>query len=309
MKTILVPTDFSECATNALRFAAFLAKKTGASINLLHVLEVPSIGAQGSIEYTADDVPYMMGLLKATKTRMKKVLSYHFMRDINVVQNIETGAILDHILKAAEKHNADLIVMGTHGTNGLEEILIGSNAEKVSRDAKIPVLTIKDGIKDPKLDKIVYATDFSDESQLMFPKLENLATLLGAEIEIVKIITKSEFESSTQSEQAMVRFKKLFKQPYHKTSIYCDYNKQSGIRNFARSVNAGIIALGTHGRHGISHFFSRGLTEDLVNHSSLPVLTLNVQENQPEKSRVSKRERKFGADLGKIYFSTQIPAI
>lgn len=309
MKTILVPTDFSECANNALKFAAFLAKKTGASINLLHVLEVPSIGTQGSIEFTVDDVPYMMGLLKATKAKMKKALSYHFMKDIHVVQNIETGSILDHILKAADKYKADLIVMGTHGANGIEEVLIGSNAEKVSSDAKIPVLTIKDAIKDPKLEKIVYATDFSEESRRVFPELENLADLLGANIELVKIITRSEFESTTKTQRAMKRFRQLFKRPGHKTSVYNDYDKQSGIRNFARSVNADIIAIDIHGRHGISNFFSRGLTKDLVNHSSLPVLTLNIQEGQSEKDRAFKSGKKSGVDLGQMYFSTQIPAI
>ena len=309
MKTILVPTDFSECANNALRFAAFLAKKTSASINLLHVLEVPSIGAQGSIEFTADDVPYMMGLLKATKTRMKKLLSYPFMKDINVVENIETGAILDHILKAADKYHADLIVMGTHGTNGLEEVLIGRNAEKVSRDAKIPVFTIKEDIRNPKVDKIVYATDFSEQSKSAFPQLENFANLLGAKIELVKVITRSEFESTAKSQRAMKQFRKLFKKSYHQTSVYCDHDKQSGIRNFARDVNADIIAFDVHGRDGISYFFSRSLTEDLVNHSSLPVLTLNVQENLNEKDGGDKVGERFGADLGQLYFSNQIPAI
>ncbi len=234
MKTILVPTDFSECANNALRFAAFVAKKTGANLNLLHVLEVPAIGHQGSIESTIDDVPYMMGLLNVTKTKMKKILSLPFMNGIKVVHNIETGRICDHIIRAVEKHEADLIIMGTHGASGLKEALIGSNAEKIVQNSHIPVLTIKDKIENPKIEKIVFATDFSEEAEYIFPEVEKLANLLDAKIEIVKIITKSEFETTQESQRAIKQFKNKFKHSNYITSmLHCsDHVLSSEQRGF-----------------------------------------------------------------------------
>lgn len=309
MKTILVPTDFSECANNALRFAAFVAKKTGATLNLLHVHEVPLIGYQGSIEATVDDVPYMMSLLKATKAKMKKTLSLPFMKDIKVVHNIETGRICDHILKAAEKYEVDLIIMGTHGASGLQETIIGSNAERIAQNSLIPVLTIKDEFENPKIEKIVFATDFSEETEYTFPEVEKLANLLDAKIEIVKIITKSEFETTQRLQRAIKRFKNKFKHSNYIISTYCDYNKQAGIRHFAKNIQADIIALGTQGRHGLLHFFNNNITESLVNHSSIPILAFNFHRKNFKKDYVIHEPQHDEMNLEKAYLRSQIPVI
>lgn len=316
MKTILVPTDFSECANNALRFAAYVAKKTGANLNLLHVHEVPLTGHQGSIEGTVDDIPYMMGLLKATKAKIKKTLSFPFMKGIKVVHNIETGRICDHILKAAEKHKVDLIIMGTHGASGLKEAIIGSNAEKIVRNSSVPVITIKDNITEPKVETIVYATDFSKEFESVFPVVEKIAKLLGAKLEIVKVVTRLQFETTKKSERIIARLKNKFKTSDFSVSVYYDFNKQQGIRRFTHSKRADMIALGTHGRHGLSHFFNRSIAEELVNHSSLPVLTINLNrtrskeaEENIDKNEVILNQGKNDSSFDKVFYKHQIPVI
>ncbi|HET8963930.1 MAG TPA: universal stress protein [Chitinophagales bacterium] len=316
MKTILVPTDFSECANNALRVAAFVARKTGANINLLHVHEVPLTGYQGSIEGTVDDIPYMMGLLKATKAKIKKTLSLPFMKGIKVVHNIETGQICDHIIKAAEKYKVDLIIMGTHGVSGLKEAIIGSNAEKIVRNSSVPVITIKDNIIEPKVETIVYATDFSEEFELVFPEVEKIAKLLGAKLEIVKVVTRLQFETTKKSERIISKLKKKFKNSDFSASVYYDFNKQQGIRRFARSKKADMIALGTHGRHGLSHFFNGSIAEELVNHSSVPVLTINLNQNlfhkteeYADKDGIVHNEREKHPSFDEDFYKHQIPAI
>ncbi len=289
MKTILIPSDFSECANNALRFAAFMATKTGATLNLLHVLDVPLIGYQGSIEGTVNDVPYMMGILKATKTRMKKLLKSSFLKDIKVNHNIEIGSVTDQIMKAAEKYKAELIVMGTHGAKGVEEIFIGSTAEKIVHNSQIPVITIKHEITEPKIEKIVYATDFSDECESVFPEVEKIAKMFEAKIEVVKVVTRFQFETSKKSARTIEKFKKKFQNSDFPVSVYNDFNKQEGIRRYSDSAGANMIALGTHGRHGLSHFFNRSIAEDLVNHSSLPILTVNLKPT-PINASLNKAE-------------------
>jgi nucleotide-binding universal stress UspA family protein len=275
MKTILVPTDFSECANNALRFAAFVANKTGASLNLLHVIEVPSVGFNGDIESTTDDVPYMIGLLKATKTKMKKLLAQPYLNDITIRHNIEVGSIEDHILRAAEKYKSDLIVMGTHGLSGISRVLTGSTANKIVNRATIPVLTIKESVKEPVIRKILYATDFSETADKTFSEVEKLGKLLDAEIEIVKVVTRFQFETSSQSEKAISRFKEKFSDPNLKVSIYYSQSKQAGIRSYAQKVHADLIAIGMYRRNGLGNFFTNINTEGLINHSTLPVMAIN----------------------------------
>ncbi len=320
MKTILIPTDFSECANNALRFAAFMARKTGATLNLLHVLEVPTVGPQGSTEGTVDDVPYMMDVLKATRTRMKKLLTLPFMKKTEVVQNIEIGNVTESIMKAAQKYKADLIVMGTHGAKGLQEILIGSNAEKIVRNSQIPIITIKDEITEPNVEKIVYATDLLDECESVFPEVERIAKLLGAKIEVVKIVTRLQFEPTKKTQRMFTKLKRKFKDSDFSASVYYDYSKQQGIRRYAHSAKADLIALGTHGRHGLSHFFNGSVAEDLVNHSSLPVLTINLNRPMQDVNKVEKRREINNKEMvlegGEVehsfnesFYKHQIPAI
>ncbi|HET7818521.1 MAG TPA: universal stress protein [Bacteroidia bacterium] len=317
MKTILIPTDFSECANNALRFAAFMAKKTGATLNLVHVLDVPAVGPQGSSEGTVDDVPYMIDVLKATKARMKKLLTLPFMKKVEVMQNIEIGNVTESIMKAAQKHKADLLVMGTHGAKGLQEILIGSTAEKVVRNSHIPVITIKDEITEPNVEKIVYATDLSDEFESVFPEVERVAKLLGSRIEVVKVVTRLQFEPTKNTQRMIAKLKRKFKESDFSASVYYDYNKQQGIRRYAHSSKADLIALGTHGRHGLSHFFNGSIAEDLVNHSSLPVLTINLNRPAQEKAEEEKKGEDSDGEMvlknepsfNESFYKHQIPAI
>ena len=319
MKTILIPTDFSECANNALRFAAFMAKKTGARLNLVHVPDVPAVGPLGSSEGTVDDVPYMMHVLKVTKVKMKKLLTLPFMKNVEVVQNIEIGNVTESILKAAQKHKADLIVMGTHGAKGLQEILIGSTAEKVVRNSQIPVITIKDEILNPHVDKIVYATDLSDEFEAVFPEVKRVAKLLGAKIEVVKVVTRLEFESTKKTQRLITKLKRKFNEADFSVSVYYDYNKQQGIRSFAHSVQADLIALGTHGRHGLSRFFNGSVAEDLVNHSSLPVLTINLNRSAQNENHESSGEmsaddavlehNESDSSINRVTYKHEIPAL
>ncbi|MCE3225618.1 MAG: universal stress protein UspA [Bacteroidetes bacterium] len=297
MKNILIPTDFSGCANNALRFAASIAKKSGATINLIHVLDVPNVSYIGGLEGTVDDVPYMMGLLKATRTRMKKTLSQPFMKDVKAVDNIEVGKITESILKALEAHNADLVVMGTNGNDGIDDILGGGITEKVVRQSSVPVITIRNEVAESEIKKIVFATDFSDESEKVFPEVEKLAKLLDAEIEIVKVVTRSKFETTRESEESISNFRQKFPDSKFNTTIYYDFNKQNGIRRFADTKMAGVIALGTGGREGISGFFRSNITKDLVNHSSMPVLTIKPCKDSFNKPQEVSSEATLIAEL------------
>jgi K+-sensing histidine kinase KdpD len=101
----------------------------------------------------------------------------------------------------------------------------------------------------------------------------------------VKVVTMLKFETSSKTQKDIQKFKEKFKGKNFTTSLYYDWNKQAGIRHLSDNVNADMIVLGTHGKHGLANFFNGRIAENLVNHSSLPVLTVNIHrkkfENQP----------------------------
>src|ERR1051326_3299701 len=132
MKTILVPTDFSECAEHALKYACILARKTKTKIILLHIIASEKSAGQSPSdgewmggwagEKSPADAPLMMALLKETKKKMNKLKSLPFCEKIEMRDSIEMGDVSEMINLSAKKHNADMIVMGTHGAKGLNDV-------------------------------------------------------------------------------------------------------------------------------------------------------------------------------------------
>lgn len=141
-KKILVPTDFSESAKYALPFAIDLAKKYGAKIYLLHVVEpiaVPVDFAWGTYSYP-DIEKQLSGYVEETLEQIQK---QDIPADLDSEATILHGKSWREIVTYARDEGMDLIVMATHGLSGLSHALYGSTAEKVTRKAVCPVLTVR----------------------------------------------------------------------------------------------------------------------------------------------------------------------
>lgn len=310
MKKILVPTDFSECSSAAYSYAALLAAKTGAEICLLHILDIPvsnPVSANSSDKENLGDKHFMMELMKLTQARMKKIKGDAVFKNLSVKETIEIGSIPEKTFSAVKKCKADVIVMGTHGRNGVQETFLGSNAEKIVRDADIPVLTVKDKVKNPKIETILLATDFSKEALYVLPAVSNIAELFGARLILTKVVTMNNFESTREAEKQIEAFRKKSEQFKFTTHLYYAYDKEEGIRGVADTFGASMIALGTHGRHGLAHLFKGSIAEDIVNHSSIPVLTINFHKKlMKEKTASGSVRRVVPYELD---WSYQIPSV
>ena len=152
MKRILVPTDFSAQAENALKVAAQLANRFNGEIFLLHMLELP-LQLVGPLTGTGNqNLPEALFFMKLAKKRFRKLINEPYLKGIKIHDTVEFHQAFDGIMEVSKEHNCDLIVMGSHGTSGLKEVFIGSNTEKVVRNSTIPVLVIKNAHEDSVLD-------------------------------------------------------------------------------------------------------------------------------------------------------------
>jgi len=274
MKRILVPTDFSKHAEHALRVAAQIARKNNSEIFLLHMLELP--GQSSDALTIGSDIPQIMFFKDRAIKKLDDLMKVDFLQGIEVSEVIQFHKAFDGILNVSKKNNIDLIIMGSHGSSGFEEMFIGSNAEKVVRFSDVPVLIIKNENEDFKADNFVFASDFSEENKKPFRKIMEFANIFKSHMNLVMINTPNSFKSTAVSEKIMNDFLKEFNLTNYSTHIYNDINIEKGILNFASSINADIIGMSTHGRTGFSHFFNGSISEDLVNHTVRPVITLKV---------------------------------
>lgn len=141
LKNILVPTDFSETAAVALRYAKPLAERFGASLHVLHVLEDPLLGWKPEGHVVA--VPKIRaGMEQGAHAQMGQLLSDEERTKFHAEMVMLWGRPFVEVVRYAADHGIDLIVMGTHGRTGLSHLMMGSVAEKVIRLAPCPVMVV-----------------------------------------------------------------------------------------------------------------------------------------------------------------------
>lgn len=274
MKTILVPTDFSKHAEYALKVAAQVAKRNNGKVILLHMLELQQTGNDAIT--TAHDIPELMFFKNAAVNKLDELVDSPYLEGIEVASIVQFHMAFNGIIENAEKHNADLIIMGSHGASGFQEMFIGSNAEKVVRNSSIPVLIIKKDEEDFKVNNLVFASDFSDEIKVPFAKVIEFAKSFDSHIKLVNVTTPNNFTPSRVAEKRMKEFISEFNFSNYSTHIYNDINVEKGILHFAKDSNSDVIGMCTHGRKGLAHFFNGSISEDLVNHSKRPVVTFKI---------------------------------
>lgn len=274
MKRILVPTDFSKHAEYALKVAAQIAKKNDGEIFLVHMLELPTSGNDALS--TAHEIPELMLFKNAAINKLDSLMDADYLDDVKISKIIQFEMAFDGIVKNAKAHNADLIIMGSHGASGFQEMFIGSNTEKVVRNSDIPVLVIKRDEVPFSAQKFVFASDFSDEAKKPFEKAFAFAKGFGAHLHLVNINTPNNFKSTKVAQQIMAEFLAGVDTSNISTHIYNDVNVEKGILHFAKSIDADLIGMSTHGRKGLSHFFNGSISEDLVNHAKRPVITFKI---------------------------------
>ena len=279
MKTILVPIDFSEQSKYALNFAAQLARKGKLQIQAINIIEGPqnhTFNTMGEgFANESEDYFFLKQLLEKTKENMANLLGGKAFSGIDIAGSVEIGNPYQSISKAIADHKADLVVMGSKGASGIDEVLIGSNTEKVVRHAKCPVITIKSEVKLHEIQNIVLATNLREVQSRLIEELKKLQALTGAKLHLVKINTTNDFHTQRQMQDEFVRYINDHQLANVHTAIYNETSEEEGILAYAEDVNADMIAIGTHGRTGLLHLLSGSIAEDLVNHSQIPVWTLS----------------------------------
>lgn len=274
MKKILVPTDFSEQAENALKVAVQLAKKYDSEIYVLHMLELPM--QEMDVMNTPTAIPEAMFFVKLAQQRFEALLNRPYLEGIKVHDVVKNYPSFSSVIDTCHELGVDLIVMGSHGTSGFMEMFVGSNAEKVVRTSDLPVLVIKDNHAEFSIDRFVFASDFKIDNKETYRQATEFAKAFGAKMYLLMVNTANNFVSTTEATKRIHEFIKDYDFKNYSVHIYNDESVETGVLNFAHEIDADLIGISTHGRQGIAHFFNGSIGEDVVNHSKRPVITFKI---------------------------------
>ena len=274
MKKIVIPVDFSVQAEYAVEVGAQIAKQTGASIKLLHTIDMVILQSDAPSQVTN-----VMEIAKALElgadTKMREWVKKSILEGITVTSEIKMANTFHSIMGEVDD-NADLIVMGSKGASGLEEFMVGSNAEKVVRWSDVPVLVVKERVKDFSIKNVLFVSNFYEEIEHNFPRIERFLSPFKVKYHLLKVVTPTHFEPTSQSIEVIEEFAKKMNLEDYTVNTYNDITLEEGINHFCQAMNPDIVIMPTHARKGISHLFYGSKTENSVNHINAPILTFKI---------------------------------
>ena len=272
MKSILVPIDFSPYSLSAAKTAASLITKSEGRIHLLHLLPEVPVNWDSLPVAKQQDYPMLEGKLVEAKIKLERFSRQPFFKNCDVIFHVQGGVAFEQINLFAKKNKMDVIVMGAHGDGESEFRFVGSTAQRVVRAASIPVLSVKKNYNPGPIKKIMFASDFNPEVKPAMTSVKNLASVLGANIDLAYINTPGHFLDDNTVEARMQKFVvKQGRVKYH-TVIQNSNAREEGILECAEKRKADVIAIVTHLRtHKPSYLISTA--ETVLLHSKVPVLS------------------------------------
>ncbi len=272
MKTIIIPVDFSKQSEFALQSGAILAKKHNAKLYVLHMLELSdSIISQSDTENKNS----MLFLLALAKKKFEPFLEKDYLEGVDFEVMIKKYKVYNEVDIVSKEVNADLIIMGSKGLTVQDGIFAGSNAEKMVRNSSTPVLIVKTEPKNFDLKNVVYATSLEPESISAYKKAVDLFSSLGSKLHPVYVNRPNNgFLSSREFNEKVKAFASVGGAT--KVEFIAGHTVEDGLIQYAEETNADLIAVSTHARKGLNHFLKGSISEDLANHSKLPIMTFKL---------------------------------
>ncbi|GAA4436912.1 hypothetical protein GCM10023188_30520 [Pontibacter saemangeumensis] len=312
MKTILVPTDFSQDAHDTLLYATEIASVTGSKIVLFHAFYQPL-----SLSYSQDFTTAVNELererteeLEAYAERFKAYafdnFSVRFQSTLDTGVQRETpvtksgfhhvevdnaaakragvdircvckfGFAFDEILKAVDVHRADLVVMGMRGEGALRRALLGRTTINVMRDAKVPVLAVPLGCRFMGFEAVVFAADlFKLPPNTVFEFLRGFVKQFASRLQILHLYHENSLQQ--EKEKALASLDILDRQLFdinYKVVFQKEKDFAEGVTNFVQEQQASLLVLVPQKHPFLEELLSRSLTQKIMAKAFLPLLAL-----------------------------------
>lgn len=292
---ILFPTDFSEVAQYAGRYATLLARKLDAGLHVLHALP-PTLGKLAGLALTE----LHEAARRKAEADLEELLQGEGWHGLRIRTTVAIGLIEEEILKAAE--GSDLIVMGAHGWTGLSRALLGSVTEKVARISPCGVLAIRHpevrvelpwgrvlggrwkAKEQLELQRILVPLDGSALAESALPEVKELARPFEASLTLLRVIPPYLSPGVKPPEEFMARdqaeaegYLKTKQQELEAEGFSIEVVVRAGdaaheILDYAEAREVDLIAMATHGRSGLSRWLLGSIAEKVLRGSDIPVL-------------------------------------
>lgn len=274
MKTIIFPTDFSSNAIHASEYAGMIAKRIEANVILLNVYTIPTIS-----EYQLpNDIENFINLNKKEAQSKMEVFAKTFLKNTGlqpekVSIRVEYGYVSDKIVDTANVVQADMIVMGTKGASDFLDRWLGTNAQKVMKNANCPVWIIPQKALIHYPQDFLYAADFQEDELLATHKIKELAEPFGARCKVVHVHEYFEPNIGHRIEETAHQLRDVFDDEDVSVKTLNRTNITEGLETYIRTHKPDVLALAIHGKSFFERIFDTSITKHFVQEAHLPILT------------------------------------
>jgi nucleotide-binding universal stress UspA family protein len=276
MKRILVPTDFSEQSVQAFKFAVDIARAAGAELYVVHMVELPLLQ---ETTFGIQPHPFDPELLTELEAQATSAFD-KIKRDLSDDVPIRFQPIHDYVVPGIrifiEQNKVDLVVMSTHGASGLGEFFIGSTAEKIGRFSTAPVISLPQSYEFGKIKNIVFPNSLTLDQDALIVRLKEIQQLTAAQLHVLLINTPVKFFDDRQAQEHLRRFAKYYDLKNYTLNVRNHQFERSGILEFMNEIRGDMLAMATHGRTGLSHFFKGSIAEAVLNRIDHPIWTYKL---------------------------------
>lgn len=277
---ILLATDYSETVMNAERYAIQLAKNTGSLLRFLHVFEAPAANQTGSFD--AEKIDYNPVLHEMKKLKEHVVTIFQSLNikqeELNYECVIREGSAGKQIREEANEILHDFIIVGTHGADGIRQLVLGSHTWDIIKKVSCPVLAIPKEALFREIKSIVFATEYREGELPVINFLTQVAKQFNAELTILHVtsnIISEQFEKKLSGE-FMAALKDKIAYPNIKMHVVHYKDILSGLADFCTRVNADWLVMSPEKPFFLEKIFdpSISLTKKMNLHTTIPLLSI-----------------------------------
>ncbi len=272
MKKILVPTDFSDGAFNALIHALHIAKKFGATVDIIHAYSIPPTGTAVMVDLTdilRKNANEELSLLR------ERVMALNLAEGITINYIAEHGTVIDSLERATRKHSSELVIMGTQGASGITEKWLGSNTAAAARNLDIPMLAVPAESPYQPYSNIVFATDFKiADDQKSMGVVKDFVKNFDAQLRFLHVMDPDEKSDNSITGAFRERMHSEFGDPEPTFTFVVDDDIDEGIEDALDQYGADLLITVRHKYGFFEGLFRSSVSQKIINSASLPILII-----------------------------------
>lgn len=271
MNTILVPTDFSDGAFNALKYAIRMAELLNFSVKIVHAYSMPPTGSAVMVDITE----ILEKNAREELALLAKKVEPENKSNIQITYSAQHGSVVDVIDRMSRTEGIEFVVMGTQGASGITEKWLGTNAASAAKNVEDPLMIVPANHSYKHIDHILFATDLKvteNDKHLRF--LSMLASKSNAKLDFLHIRKQREESDDEKIEKYRGQLNRIFGEGKTRIAYLYDEEVNEGIKDGIETHNPDVLVVVRHAYGFFEGLFRSSVSRKLIAESALPILVL-----------------------------------